>query len=288
MADALGILGTVADLAGLATTIGAQAPGLKKARKRDTSARAARAGGMQTAAAAVGGAQTGFGASRGLALRSGLRGASNAARGAADAASTAAAQDEQRFVQERDARNARLAQFGKDIGGFAGQVGQGVSDVIAAKGAQPVGGEVALPDQASVMGIDPVTGLEIPAEQEPQPAALQQGMQLQPPGDLQMPQAQDPNLGGQQLQQPMMAPPTTAMEAYQAAMGIQPNVVYQVAPAMEYKLRVTNLAVEEAERLGIQPSQVIAPLLRQLNINPMDLHGVDPGGLMDEDMDGGY
>lgn len=271
MADALGILGTVADLAGLATKIGTSVPGLKKARKRDTSQRAARQGALKTQAAAVGGSQTGFGATRGLALREGLRAASGAARTSADAASTAAAQDEARYVSERDARNKRLASFGTDMTGMAAQVGQGMVDLAAGNAANK-GEDLQglLPDQAAVSGIDPNTGLALPDSVEPANAALGQMPQM----DLEDP-TQD--FGQQEQTQKFglgMAPPTTPMEAYQAAMGIQPNAALEIAPVMEYKLRVTNLAVQEAERMGVEPASVIAPLMRKLNIDPNMLSGI--------------
>lgn len=289
MADALGILGTVADLAGLATKIGTAIPGLKKPKKRDTTQRAVRAAGQQAGAAAVGGSQAGFGASRGLALRSGLRAASDVARATGDAAITAANADQTRYDAQRTARNARVASFGNELTGMAGQVGAGIVDASAAKAADAASQAAAkgmLPSQAEVAGVDPNTGLAV---QDPTTDIMQAG---NPMPQIQQDGAQDPNLGNysQQLQgpqgAPLTAPPTSAFDSYNAALGINPNVAYHVAPAMEHKLRVTNLALQEAERTGTDPASVIAYIMRKVGLNPMDLQ--DPGYNDPAHQDGEY
>ena len=285
----LGILGVVADLAGLATKIGTSVPGLKKARKRNTSRSAAQEAGRKVQAGAVGGSQTGQGATRGLALREGLRRGSASARENVAASARAADMDEQRFTQERDARNERLATFGNDMTGMAGQVGQGLVDLIAAKEGGTEG--VALPGQAEVAGIDPITGLSL--QQDPTAQALDAGLQLQEPelgtgvGD----QSQTFGLGTGDMGG---APPTTPMEAYQSAMGVDMNALVELAPVMEYKMRVTNMAVQEAERRGVDVSSIIAPLMRQLNIdpetllNPAGALGDDPGDVLDTVEEGNF
>jgi hypothetical protein len=254
---AVGLAGTIAGLAGLATSIGTAVPGLKKARKRDTSQRAARAGALGAMAGAVGASQTGAGATRGLALREGLRAASQAAVRSADAASTAAAQDEARFVAERDARNERLQSFGQDLAGAAGQIGQGVVDIKAMRAAELQEG-----------GVDPVAAAKL-AEQAPDvQAAQEQELQEIPVGPG--PTLEQTDQFGEPLPGPTMqlAPPTTAQDAYRRSLGLPDKPILRLAPELEYKLRLQNLMVEEADRLGIPTTQILAQALRNANISP--------------------
>jgi len=262
---ALGILGTVADLAGLATKIGTSVPGLKKAKRRHTSQQAARAAGQAAQAGAVGGSQTGHGATRGLALREGLRAASGAAREGGRAQSLAAVADERTHIAERDARSARLAQFGNDAAAMAAQTSQGIVDVIAAKEAagEPIDFE------EGGLGVDPDTGLS--TVQDPTAQALASGAPL-----LQDPDELDAGQGGAAGEQTqdfglgddLGIQPTTPLQAYQHAMGVDMESLVEIAPVMEYKMRVVNLAAQEAERRGVDISTIVAPLFRKLNIDP--------------------
>lgn len=276
---AVGLAGTIAGLAGLATSIGTAVPGLKKARKRDTSQRAARAGALGAMAGAVGASQTGHGATRGLALREGLRAASQAAVRSADAASTAAAQDEARFIAERDARNVRLQQFGQDVAGMAGQVAQGVTEVKAMRAAQ-----------LEEDGYDPETAAQF-AEQAPDVQAEAQQLEEIPVGEG--PTLDQTDQYGEALPGPtmQMAPPTTAQQAYRRALGLPDKPILRLAPELEYKLRLQNLMVEEADRLGVPTTQILAQALRNANIAPDLGDIIQPGAhgdLMDQIDEGGY
>lgn len=285
-----GAVGIVADLAGLATMIGTAIPGLKKAKKRDTSQRAAHQAASRVQAAAVGGSQTGQGATRGLALRSGLRAASGAARAAGDAASTAAAQDEQRYVQERDARNARLAEFGTGLGDMAANVASGVVEAKAGQAfaeERPTGSED---------GYEGRSGYAQNAETTPQfdAATLQtdfEGGSQQDVVGSQTQQLQEQQIGegptldqtnefGEPLPGPSylqeLAPPVTAQDAYREALGLPNRPVLSLAPQLEMKLRVSNLIAQEADRVGIATTNILAQSLRQAQINP-DLMEIDPG-----------
>jgi hypothetical protein len=276
---AIGLAGTIADLAGLATQVGTAIPGLKKARKRDTSRRAAQAGAQATMAGAVGASQTGHGATRGLALREGLRAASQAAVRSADAASTAAAQDEARYVAERDARNQRLAEFGAGVAGMGAQIGQSVAEVKAMRAAE-----------AAEAGVAP-EAVEQVAEQAPDVQMAQQELQEIPVGPG--PTLEQTDQYGEPLAGPTMqlAPPTTAQDAYRRALGLPDQPILRLAPELEYKLRLQNLIVEEADRLGVQTTQILAQALRNANITPDLGEIVRPGehaDVMSQVEEGGY
>jgi hypothetical protein len=252
---AVGLAGTIAGLAGLATSIGTAVPGLKKARKRDTSQRAARAGALGAMSGAVGASQTGYGATRGLALREGLRAASQSAVRSADAASTAAAHDEARFIAERDARNVRLAEFGQDVAGMGAQIGQSVAEVKAMRAAQ-----------AQEAGVAP-EAVDYVAEQQPD---VQQAQELQEVPVGPGPTLEQTDQYGQPLPGPTMqlAPPTTAQDAYRRSLGLPDQPILRLAPELEYKLRLQNLMIEEADRLGVPATQILAEALRNANISP--------------------
>ena len=68
-----GIMGMLPSLIGLGTGIATAIPGLKKPKKTTTSRNAAGEAASSVGRAAVGASQTGFGATRGLNLRTGLR-----------------------------------------------------------------------------------------------------------------------------------------------------------------------------------------------------------------------
>ena len=296
MGNAAGAAGIVADLAGLATMIGTAIPGLKKAKKRDTSQRAAHQATSAVQAAAVGGAQTGQGATRGLALRSGLRSAANTARKGADAASTAAAQDEQRYAQEKDARNARLAEFGKGIGDMAANVAGGIVDAKAGRAAEdaerPTGSEDGYEGKSGYAANDETTpqfdaaALQSDFEGGSQQASVgsqtQQLQQQEQQGMQQVgsqEQQGDPNAYGAEPGPSYLneyAPPVTAQDAYRQALGLPNRPVLALAPQLEMKLRVSNLIAQEADRMGIATTNILAQSLRQAQINP-DLMDIDPG-----------
>jgi hypothetical protein len=275
-------------LVGILTDVLSQVPNLKRVKKTDTSARAARLGMIQTQAAAVGGAQTGAGASRALALRQGLRGAGDAARGAADAAAQAANQDEIRYQNQKILRNQRLADFGKDAGGMMAQIGQGVVEARNAKrGEADPNAEVPQDPQYTQAPVGPdgmptnVTravqpGAVAPAQaeaiqQSQQPAGSYPGMdnkgvQAQPTPDEMFDPA-SPNYD------PVAHAALEPEDYYAAALGIPKNPYNLIAPELEYKLRVQNLAFQEANRTGENFMRLSARIQRMNGLAP-DLTGL--------------
>jgi len=277
MSFGAGLLGALPGLIGLATEIGTSVPALKRAKRRNTAQRATRQGALAMSQAAVGGAQTGFGAARGLALREGIRGAQGVAQRALDPIATAAAQDEANYVAERDARNVRLQQFGSNLaGGVAATTEQMVKNRAAAR----AGESDAIAQRNVDWGAPTNTVEDIAANQQQMQQVQQQtaatpasNAQLQQP-QMTVPQAQSPGLEGPgQLQPPRMD------ELYNAQLGLGNNPLLQMAPELEFKLRVSNLAASEAQRQGVPLDQVGGRLLRMMGQAPAnlgDLYGPSP------------
>ena len=276
-------LGLIPSLLGLAVDIGTAIPGLKKPKRTDTSAKAARDASRKSAAAAVGGSQTGFGATRGLALRTGLRQASSASRAGAAEAAQAANADEIRFNQQLIARNQRVADFGQRLGSAGATIGQGVVEAQAAKSAEEEAAAVRGGAQAEAVaplvtpearGIDPATGLE--QQEAPTEIAGQEG------------ELTEQEVIDQTLADANVGPTKAFSEGFdptRAALGLpQITELQQIAPELEFKLRMQNMALQEAERQGQPIERVFAQLNRQLgNIPNLQQPGELDAGF-DEDL----
>jgi hypothetical protein len=263
----------LAPLLGMGASLAAQVPGLKKPRRTNQSQVAARTTSMRGAATAVGASQTGFGASRGLALRSGLRAAAKHTREGAAAAAQGAAVDEQRHVRRVDARNTALGQFGKDVGEMTGMIGTGIVESRQAQAAQEEAGNLAeqqmlqaqaaslLPTYAQSQGIDEATGLPQQAPQQLQEEQVGPGPTLEQTdqyGDSTM----DPMYG-------QLAPPTLeemTMDPALAELGLQDKeTLYSIAPELELQHRLENFALDEAYRTGTNINRIYARLRRMQN-----------------------
>jgi hypothetical protein len=267
----------LAPLLGLGATLGAQIPGLKKPKRRTDSQSAARQTSMKAAGAAVGASQTGFGASRGLALRSGLRAAANIAREGALGAAAGAAADEAQHQKNMEARNTRLATFGKDVGEMAGQIGTGIVESRAAKEAEAAAAKAAemqmlqeqagalIPTYAEQQGIDPITGLPAQAAQQ----LPQEQQQLQ-----ELPVGQGPGLDeldqyGQHESDFIGAPDIgeVSLDPALGELGIaDKQTLYSIAPELELQHRLENFALDEAYRTGTNINRIYARLRRLQNL----------------------
>lgn len=267
----------VTPLLGLVGSLAGQIPGLKKAKKRNTSQAAARNATMRSAGAAVGGSQTGFGASRGLALRTGLRRGAQTAREGAQAAAVGAAADEARYVGERDARNARLGQFGKDVAETGAAIGTGITESRAAGEAEAAAGQAAemqamqeqaatlLPTYAESQGIDPATGLQ---QQQEAPQQLNQPQNI--PADAGQAQQQE-GFGNELSEQAALNEPPgleeLALDPALAELGLQDkDTLYSIAPELEAQHRLENLALAEAYRTGANINRIYARLRRMQDL----------------------
>jgi len=268
----------LAPLLGLGASLGAQIPGLKKAKKGNSSASAARQVSMKAAGVAVGASQTGFGASRGLALRSGLRAAGQYVREGAAGAAKGAAADEAQYQADKGARSERLAKFGKDVGEVGATIGTGITESRAAAEAEAAAGKQAemqaleqqaatlLPTYAESQDINPETGL----------GNEQQGMTPQPMQELEVgagPTLDQTDQYGDSEMDPtagLNAPPTLdemAMDPALAELGLQDKeTLYSIAPELEAQHRLENLALHEAYRTGANMNRIYARLRRMQDL----------------------
>lgn len=268
-------LGLIPSLLGLATSIGTAIPGLKKPKRTKTSQRAALEASGAAGRAAVGASQTGRGASRGLALRSGLRASSEAAKQGAGVAAAAADRDEARFQAELTQRNKRLAQFGGDLASFGSTLGTGIVEARAAKAAEE-GGPFALEQTAAAPETSPTARQIGGAGNVVQPSIQELAQQPQQQQLAQGPQQIDQAVPGvPEAPQTQLQGPT--FDPVRASLGMSGlDQLEALAPQAEFQLRAQNLALQEAERQGVPISRVLAQLNRQMG-NVPQLQ--DPGEL---------
>lgn len=258
MANGAAALGLIPSLLGLGASIGTAIPGLRKPKRTGASRKAAQEAASRTAAAAVGGAQTGFGATRGLALRTGLRQASEASRAAAPAAAEAALRDEALFQEQQLRRNQRLAEFGQNLAGFGATLGEQVVEARAAKAEEertPEEIAAAMETSPTARQIGGAGNVSMPsiqelAQQQQQQPQLAGGPTQEVPGVPQAPETQ-------------LAQPDLSVDPIRQSLGLpQLNETLQLAPQAEFKLRMQSLAFQEAERQGVDIGRVLAQMNR--------------------------
>lgn len=267
----------IAPLVGLAAQLGSAIPGLKKPKRRSTSASAAHRATTAAAGAAMGVSQTGFGASRGLALRSGLRAASAAAKEGAAAAAAAGHADEQRFIAEKDARNERLAEFGKDAATLGSSLAVGITESRQAKKAETDSAQQALleeqqgqaqqmlPSYDDLLSIDPATGVAPQAAPEAVEQQELQEQEIDPNGPL-LEDLGDDDLAAYMDFEPG-ADPEVTIDPILGELGIAAKGdLYRIAPELDLQHRLENMALSESYRQGHMPEVIYAELARMQNL----------------------
>jgi len=253
----------VSSLAGIGTKIGTSIPGLKKVKRNDRASAEVRKAQNAVAGAAVGGSQTGHGASRGLALRAGLRSAAELVGKASAAGAGAARADENAYRQEKDQRNARLADFGGDLakglGDVAGSVIQpkeGISEELASQpemltDSTGLGGGAGIADGPGAAAV----------AQEQQQLIDQSAEELD---DFRA--KADAVVSGDVEGGPRAAfqvdPTTKLIET--AKPSVQPELEQMLAD----KLHMKELALAEGERLGLSMEEILPRLNRKLQLRP--------------------
>jgi hypothetical protein len=253
-----GILGSIPSLIGLATQLGTAIPGLKKQKRIRTQQGAAGevAGGV--ARAAVGASQTGFGATRGLNLRTGLRQAGQVAKESGGAIAQAAGRDERQTQILQTQRNLRLAEFGGDLADMGANIGQSVIEAKAAR------------DAELAANAEMIAGLEEPQFDlgggpllDPQGADAQaQQLSQGEPQQVASPQGPLPEQGGPELRQA-----AASIDPLEAFYGVpSKETIYRAAPELQLQHTLENLALQEAERQGLPLARIYARIQRLQNL----------------------
>lgn len=252
----------IPSIIGMGTTIGGAIPGLKKPKRTNAASEQVRRAQSAVAGAAVGGAQTGHGASKGLALREGIRGASKLVGDAAAAGAGAARADEDAFQGQLDARNQRIAALTGGIGEGLAQMTQGL---ITPKGNEAASAE--MQGQPEMQGAQTATGLEGPAAGE---APSQQALASTTEG------LQDPDGASlEQLEQEFAdegAGPTADFKSTKALEELLTAAPTTAAPALEAdlenRLQAKALMLQDAERLGYSLDGILAQINRRFQLQP--------------------
>jgi hypothetical protein len=229
-------------------------PGLKKPKKQNVRPLASR-----TAGQIVGGAQAGQGATRGLALLSGLRQAGESLGQLSETQYRADIAMEQQYQNSLQARNERFAQFGQNLARGLGDMSAGLIKPKAEAQDLSYGGATGYP-QYPEAGAGTVT--ETPTQQAlPAPG---QGMVQETPGAMQAaPQ--------QQQTAPSPAGGPSASFQYRPDAGVYsqaPSIDPNVEQALMDQLHMKELILSNAARLGINPLRVVARTNRLLQLQP--------------------
>lgn len=251
----------ISSIAGIGTKIGTSIPGLKKAKRNDASSRAASMAATKVAKSALGAGQSMHGASRGLALRSGLRAATDAAK-AASTEGQAANADERRYQEQKNQRNARLETFGGDLA-------KGLGDVAASVIKPKEGMSEELASQPEMLtdstGLGGGAGI---ADGPGADAVAQEQQQLidQSAEELDDFRAKADAIGTEDQGGPRAAfqvdPTTKLIES--APPSVQPELEQQLMDRFHMK----ELALAEGERLGLTMEEMLPRITRKLQLRP--------------------
>lgn len=253
-------------LIGLGAKVGTAVPGMRKAPKQNTAREVAKTAGAQFGKA-VGAAQAGHGASRGLALREGLRRGTEAVGQVSAQVGRAAAVDQATNTQNEIARRERIASFGSDL---AKGIGDMAAMGIAPKKATPGQKQEALDTVAEQpeLGSDP-TGLAGPGAGVPS-IEQQQAVDQQAFIDDAATRLEDFKLQREEAGIPgpeeMTKAPTAQLieEAYQQA----PQVAAEVERELDQRHSMKSLMLSEVERLGLSLETMVPRINRRLGLNP--------------------
>jgi len=255
----------VSSLVGLGTKVAGAVPGMKKARRPNTAREVARTAGSQFGKA-VGAAQTGHGASRGLALREGLRQGVAAAGETAQAMRQAAMADEQVYQQRRDQRAENISSFTQDLA-------KGLGDMAA----QQIGPKSAEAPGTSPVGMKSGQGTAFEQAKQTLPDATPDQASILDSGQLGIGADEikaEMQLAGEQAGQPVPAEqigPTAAFQVNPTTKLLEsmpPRLAPEIEQGLADKLHMENLMLAEAERLGLGLETMIPRIKRRLGLRP--------------------
>jgi hypothetical protein len=247
----------VTSIGGLGATIAGAVPSLKKPKRRNSSAKAAAQASAQVQKAAIGAAGTGAGSSRGLALRSGLRAASQAALESGGAMAAAANADETRF-------QAQVANRNKAISGIANAGAEGLAQVSQSL-IRPQEDDDGLDFESSAVGDpfadDPSEFISSVKGQDPEGLAGADTLPTEQPGE----EAPIDAEANQQMVQEGVVDFDPVEEAVATHRG---GFTPEIETQLEMKLQMKSLMLQEAERQGITIDSVLAKINRGLGLQP--------------------
>jgi hypothetical protein len=259
----------IPSLIGMGTTIGTAIPGLKKPKRTDSSAAAVRKTQSAVANAAVGASQAGHGASRGLALREGLRSAGALVSKAAGEGAAAADMDEQRYQAALDTRNQNLAKFGAGIGEGAAQMTQALMSTDAGETPDTKAKNMESGQGTAFQQAEQTLSTDVRPEDEgvpasmddPEVAMLQEEFATLKRNE-ELASSDDPRLSGPHAQ-------FNTKQRLEELRAKSPTVAApEIEEALDNRLRAKQLMLQDAERYGIHFDTINPMINRQLGLKP--------------------
>jgi hypothetical protein len=259
----------IPSLIGMGTTIGTAIPGLKKPKRTDSSAAAVRKTQSAVANAAVGASQAGHGASRGLALREGLRSAGALVSKAAGEGAAAADMDEQRYQAALDTRNQNLAKFGAGIGEGAAQMTQALMSTDAGETPDTKDKNMESGQGTAFQQAEQTLSTDVRPEDEgvpasmddPEVAMLQEEFATLKRNE-ELASSDDPRLSGPHAQ-------FNTKQRLEELRAKSPTVAApEIEEALDNRLRAKALMLQDAERYGVNFDTINPMINRQLGLKP--------------------
>jgi hypothetical protein len=259
----------IPSLIGMGTTIGTAIPGLKKPKRTDSSAAAVRKTQSAVANAAVGASQAGHGASRGLALREGLRSAGALVSKAAGEGAAAADMDEQRYQAALDTRNQNLAKFGAGIGEGAAQMTQALMSTDAGETPDTKDKNMESGQGTAFQQAEQTLSTDVRPEDDGVPASLEDpeiAMLQEEFATLkrneELASSDDPRLSGPHAQ-------FNTKQRLEELRAKSPTVAApEIEEALDNRLRAKALMLQDAERYGVNFDTINPMINRQLGLKP--------------------
>jgi len=255
-------------IVGLGTKVGTAIPGLRKPPKVKAEPQATRLSGQ-----ILGAAQSGYGASRGLALRSGLRQAAQAVGNIAGVESQAALAAQQANEKNRMARAERIGQFGTDLA-------KGLGDMAAISIGPKSKSDLQDTNRPEV-DVSP-SGFGTPYE----PTAMEQStgldvLEKDMAAQEQVDQQAFMDDAAQRLQDFRLKREAAGISAPEAAFqpdptsklideayNQRPDIAPEVEKELAYNLQMKKLMLAEAERKGMSLAEMVPRVNRRLGLAP--------------------
>jgi hypothetical protein len=271
----IGLASLIPSIIGIGAKVATAIPGMKKPKRQNTAKEVAKTAGAQFGQA-VGAAQVGHGASRGLALREGLRAGTQAVGAQSQAIAGAALGDAAAYEQAKAARAKNIAAFGTDLAKGLGDAAAGMVGPKKADGAGKAEPVAETPTDANAAGeVLPGQGVReapLPEDTSMGLGDLEQGQEDQAAVEQQqlIDSAQE-GLGKLQEARGATAGPKAAFQVEPATALIEarpPRVQPQIEQQLASRLHMKELMLAEAERLGIGVETMLARVNRRLQLRP--------------------